>query len=630
MTEKKRSRGNQMPVWARELTEKYQSGLSHAFLLSGNTADYVGGQAGQTLKQYLTASFKGRDLVINWDRASGFSLPAPEQRKLFADMVGVPQVTPQQGGRGGGLAGGLNALVTVNVDPAADLLAKLRGYRASETALDMCSRVLAAHVPSRKRPHTEEEPEPLIQAAVIIDYVESIAPASDAAAAESDRNALVTLSSWGRDAEIGARGHILVLITNELHDLNERLRKSSVRWEQISIPFPSLEERGQFLLRLLDDTSLQVELAEGLLIEDVARLTTGLRYIDLEDIVLRASFLQQPLSVELVKSRKDEIMASEFEEVLSIAEHEYGFEQIGGLEEVKTDLLETVVAPMRAGLYRLVPQGILFLGPAGTGKTRLSKALAKEANVTFVELQLSKIFSRYVGDTERRLERALEAIIAWQPCLVFIDEIDQAISRGEGGDNGVSNRVFKRLMEVMSDTTLRGRLLWIAATNRADLLDAALLRPGRFDKKIPILPPDEEERVAILHVLTQAAFPDLSEKRPGVEVYQHLAGKMDNYTGAEIEAVVGKAAQLVARAKHPLAIGDALTQAYERIIPTTQHIEQMSRLALMYCNDLDLVPEQYREIARQLRHPEAQRELLETVSEQEEGSFVRRRRRGAL
>src|SRR5271165_6295162 len=150
MTEKKRSRGDQAPAWARELTEKYQSGLSHAFLLSGNTADYVGGQAGQTLKQYLTASFKGRDLVINWDRASGFSLPAPEQRKLFADLAGIPQVTPQSG-RGGGLAGGINSLANANVDPAADLLAKLRSYRASETALDMCSRVLAAHVPSRKR-----------------------------------------------------------------------------------------------------------------------------------------------------------------------------------------------------------------------------------------------------------------------------------------------------------------------------------------------------------------------------------------------------------------------------------------------------------------------------------------------
>jgi transitional endoplasmic reticulum ATPase len=604
---------NQAPAWAQELSEKYQAGLTHAFLLSGNTADYVGGVAGQTLKQYLVSSFKSRDLVVCWDRASGFVLPTAEQRKLFAELSGMPM--PQQSaGRGsGGLVAGLNALSQQSSDPNADLVMSLSKIRTPDTALDLCSRVLRTRATSRKKKNDQPEDQQSTQAAIILDYIESVIPAADAAASEPDRHALVTLSSWGRDAQIGAAGHILILITNELHDLNERLRKSSVRWEQISIPFPSLEERAAFLRRLLADESLQVELDETLTIEDAARLTTGLRYIDLEDIVLRASFLKLPLSASLVKSRKDEIMASEFEEVLSIDEHEYGFEAIGGLTEIKHDLLETVVAPMRAGKTQIVPQGILFMGPPGTGKTRLAKALAKEANVTFVELQLSKIFSRYVGDTERRLERALEAIIAWQPALVFVDEIDQAVSRGEGGDSGV-----------MSDTSLRGRLLWLAASNRPDLLDAALMRPGRMDKKIPILAPDSSERAAILAVLTRAVFPDQKDLPSD---YTALAAKMEGYTGAEIEAVVGKAAQLRARSKEPLSIEDALMLAYERIIPTTGQIEQMSRLALLYCNDLDLVPAKYRDLARSLRHPEAQRELLDTIDEQVDGGFTRRHRR---
>jgi transitional endoplasmic reticulum ATPase len=169
-------------------------------------------------------------------------------------------------------------------------------------------------------------------------------------------------------------------------------------------------------------------LAEGLTAQEMARLCTGLRYIDLEDILLRASFQHQAVDRALIKQRKDEIMSSEFADVLHIAEVEAGFDQLGGLEEVKRDLRETVVAPMRAGELRLVPQGILLMGPAGTGKTRLAKALAKESAVTFVELNLSKIFSKWVGDTERRLERALQAIIAWRPCIVFVDEVDQSAS----------------------------------------------------------------------------------------------------------------------------------------------------------------------------------------------------------
>jgi SpoVK/Ycf46/Vps4 family AAA+-type ATPase len=393
------------------------------------------------------------------------------------------------------------------------------------------------------------------------------------------------------------------LIVNDLHDLNERLRKSSARWEPISIPFPSLEERAAFLNRLLSDGSLPVELAPDTDLISLARLTTGLGYVHLEDICLRAHFLGQPLSPALVKARKQEIMRSEFDEVLSILEPEFGFEAIGGMEEVKNDLRATVIAPMRSGNLRVVPQGCLLMGPAGTGKTRLARALAKEAGVTFVELQPAKIYSRWVGDTEARLERALAAISAWRPCIMFVDEIDQAMQRGEGdsGDSGVSARVFKKLMEFLSDTTLRGHVLFLASTNRPDLLDPALRRPGRLDKKIPILPPDAEERAAILAVLTQAAFPGEEQAWPDAETYQRLAAQMERYTGAELEGVVGKAAQL--RAANASSIAQALQEAFERILPTTQQIEEMTRLALLSCNDLDLVPSEYRAWARELRQP---------------------------
>lgn len=619
------------PAWGQEFSSRYLSGIAHAFLLHGNVQDYVGAVAGQTLKNYLIGSFAGRDVIVYWHRASGFYFPSAAMKKRFAEVVGLAAVTPPTRSGGSGLAAGMNATAgnAQNADP-------LAGIDQSKPliALSLLNKLL--HV---KAPHMETlrgrstsstssygSPEPEVQpfrVAVIIDYAETIAPQGDGAPSAEDRTALVFLDEIGRDAQIGQLQHIVVAIASDLHDMNERLRRSGARWEQLEIPFPSFEERAFFLKTFLEEPGNEVRLAEGLTCDDIARLTTGLRYIDLEDIVLRASYQQQAISAPLVKTRKDEIVASEFEEVLQIVENEFGFESLGGMAEIKEDLRENVVRPMRSGDYRVAPQGLLFMGPAGTGKTRLAKALAKEAGVTFVELQPSKIFSKWVGDTEKRLERALTAIKAMTPCMVFIDEIDQAVSRGESGDNGVSNRVFKRLMEIMSDTTWRGKILWVGASNRPDLLDAALLRPGRFDKKIPILAPDEEERIGILQVLTVQAFSHV-KNLPTEQQYQELAHEMIDYTGAEIEAVVGKATQLYARSNSTWSIAQALQEAFDRIIPSTQNIDQMTRLALLHCNDLDLVPAHLRELARAVRKPAHTDESDEQETQQASGRRTRR------
>jgi transitional endoplasmic reticulum ATPase len=595
------------PGWAQEFSSRYLSGIAHAFLIHGNVQDHVG-IAGQTLKNYLIGSFTGRDVVVYWHRASGFYFPSAAMKKRFAEVVGLAAATPARSGSGGsGLAAGMNAMSgAAGTDPLAVI-----DQTKPLVALALLNKLLHIHIRpeasnTTRTASTEQGP---FRVAVVIDYAETIAPMTENATPE-DRTIMVQLDEWGRDAQIGDFEHIIVMIASDLHDMHERLRRSGARWEQIEIPFPSFEERRIFIQSFLRPEDTRVRLADDITCEEIARLTTGLRYIDLEDIVLRASYQQQPISYVLVKARKDEIVASEFGEILQIGENTFGFESLGGMNEIKNDLLENVVRPMRSGDYRVAPQGLLLIGPAGTGKTRLTRALAKEAGVTFVELQPSKIFSKWVGDTERRLERALTAIKAMVPCIVFVDEIDQAIGRGDSGDNGVSNRVFKRLMEVMSDTAWRGKILWVAASNRPDLLDAALLRPGRFDKKVPILAPDTHERASILQVLTVQAFP--TAKLPSQQEYQELADLMVDYTGAEIESVVGKATQLYARSSATWSIAKSLQEAFDRIIPSTQDIDRMTRLALLYCNDLDLVPAHLRELARSVRKPRT-----EVVEEEE-------------
>jgi SpoVK/Ycf46/Vps4 family AAA+-type ATPase len=369
---------------------------------------------------------------------------------------------------------------------------------------------------------------------------------------------------------------------------------------------PDFEERLGFVEDLIansQNTANRITLASGVTARKIAQLTTGLTFRGILDVFKRALYLKQPVSLRLVKDRKDELVAAEYGEVIRIVDEATGFERIGGLATLKTFFQENVIEPMRDGNTAAVPQGVLMMGPPGTGKTRIAKAVAKEAGVTFVELQLSKIYGKFVGDSERNLERALTAIKSMTPCIVFVDEIDQAGGRGEGGDSGVSNRFFKRLLEFMADTTLRGKVLFIAATNRPDLMDAAMKRAGRFDVKVPVMAPDAAERADILKVQVGNVFP--ADAPPGVStIYEVLADDMVDYTGAEIELVVTKAFSIYNKKKagdRTKTIANCLSEAHALIIPTTQDLGRMSRLALENCSDLELVPERFREEVRVLR-----------------------------
>lgn len=584
--------------WQAELKAKFGSSISRAFTLSGNVQDYVAGVVGQTLRGYLVSSFINKfDIVVVYSRSGGFWFPKPQMQQKFLEVVGLAgELGAVANNAPRGLSAALNQRVSSN---GLDQAALEQIGKQPALALALLTKLLAYR--------NHDAP---IRAAVILEYGETLAPASDnAAASESDRTCYTILADWGRDQILGAHGnleqqrHVVLMNVANLKALAEPLRRSG--WENIEIPLPDYEQRLEFIQELLTEGQPKPQLAEGVSATHLARLTTGLTYRGIEDVFLRAVYSKQAVTIALVKQRKDELVAAEFDEVLRIVESDTGFETLGGLEGLKTFLRENVIGPMREGQHSLVPQGLLLMGPAGTGKSRIAKALAKEAGVTFVELQPSKIFSKWVGETERSLERALTAIRSMTPCIVFIDEVDQSVNRGEGqsGDSGVSNRFFKRLMEFMGDTTLRGKVLFIAATNRPDLLDAALKRAGRFDVKVPVLAPDAQERAAILEVLTRQAFPTDAKLPEDKGVFSRLALAMENYTGAEIELVATKAARVYLKGAGKLSVEQALEEGHNLIIPTTQDITWMTRLALENCSDLELVPEAYHALVRQLRRP---------------------------
>jgi SpoVK/Ycf46/Vps4 family AAA+-type ATPase len=554
----------EQPAWVRALLAKYSSGVAHAFLLHFNTADYV--TPGRTLRPYLATLLARREIIAFYDRAEGIAFATASMREKALALLGAGQAASV-----GQADPMLAALASLGQAGAGENLP-----RAPGAALSLLERLLLSDTP----------------VAVILDYAETLVPAADVATmSEADRTNLITVQRWGRDARIAGRGNAVFLIASNLADVHASVRAASSKYEAIELPLPDHAARLSFIESYRRQLAAGEEpVREGFRWElspsRLASVTAGLSLIHLEDVFLRAT-QEGALTQELVTERKRDIIAGEFGEVLEVLEPRFGWERIGGMEHIKRFFDQSVIAPLREGRTGRVPMGVLLTGPAGTGKTAVAEAVAWEAGINFVVLNLARILGSYVGLSERNLEKALRAIRSLAPCGVLIDEIDQAVSRGSSGDSGVGNRIFKRLLEFMSDTGNRGKVLFLAATNRPDLLDAALRRPGRFDKKVPFLVPDAEERAAIFMVMARA-----HGLGGALAVPPACIERTDGWTGAEIEAAVVKAVEVVE--DEGLSIPEALTRATSVLAPSTADIEFMTGLALRECNDLDLLPPRYR------------------------------------
>jgi transitional endoplasmic reticulum ATPase len=229
-----------------------------------------------------------------------------------------------------------------------------------------------------------------------------------------------------------------------------------------------------------------------------------------------------------------------------------GWEDVGGLAETKARLVEAVEWPLQypdlftqAGIRP--PKGILLSGPPGCGKTLLAKAIASETNVNFISIKGPELLSKYVGESEKAVRDIFRKARQAAPCIIFFDEIDALVpSRSAGGsDSHTSERVLSQfLTELDGVEELRGVLV-LGATNRLDMLDPAIIRPGRFDEIVEIPLPDEASRADIFRI-------QLRNKPLGVEVgVQDLAARTDGCSGADISSLCHQAAlRAIRRAVH--------------------------------------------------------------------------------
>ncbi len=404
-----------------------------------------------------------------------------------------------------------------------------------------------------------EEAKRRAPAIIFIDEIDAIAPKREEMSGDRQVERRVVAQLLAIMDGLESRGDVIVIAaTNIPNTLDPALRRPGRFDREITISVPDKQARQE----ILDIHSRGMPLAEDVDMERLASITHGFVGADLTALCREAAmsalrrlmpdidFVQahipyeKLISLQVAMSDFDvamkEVEPSAIREVFTEVP-DVGWADVGGLEEAKRLLVEAVEWPLRythlfehAGVRP--PKGILLDGPPGTGKTLLAKALARESEANFIAVSGPQLMSRWVGESERGVRETFRKARQAAPCIIFFDELDALAPRRGIGGNEVSDRVVSQLLtELDGIEELRGVVV-LAATNRQDRLDPALLRPGRFDYRVTLSLPDEEARLAILRIHLRGT--PLAED---VDLAA-LASATDGMVGADLAGLCRRAA----------------------------------------------------------------------------------------
>ncbi len=402
---------------------------------------------------------------------------------------------------------------------------------------------------------------------IFVDEIDSIAPKREEVTGEVERRVVSQMFSLMDGLE--ARGKVIVIsATNRPNAIDPALRRPGRFDREIEIKVPDKKGRKD----ILAIHTRNMPLADDVQLDKVAGVSHGYVGADLEYLCKEAAMkclrrLLPELNLEdekippetldkLVVNAEDyqkaliEVTPSGMREVF-IENPDIKWEKVGGLTEVKRELQEAVEWPMKYPvlydkLGHRMPRGILLHGPSGTGKTLLAKAVATESEANFVSVRGPELLSKWVGESERGIREIFRRARQASPCVIFFDEIDSiAPIRGAGGETAVTERVVSQLLTELDGMENMHGVVVLAATNRADMIDPALLRPGRFDKIIQIPLPDKESRKSILEINVKEIPVVKDSKEAGYVDIEKIAEMTDGMSGADVASIANTAVSLV-------------------------------------------------------------------------------------
>ncbi len=419
-----------------------------------------------------------------------------------------------------------------------------------------------------------EEAEKNAPAIIFIDELDAIAPKREDVGGEVERRVVSQILTM-MDG-LNSRGKVIVIgATNRINAIDPALRRPGRFDREIEINVPSKKGR----LEILKIHTRGMPLDKNVSLEKLSSLTHGFVGADLESLTKEAAMNVLRIFLPKIKIEEGEEISQEILEKLIVNQDNFidalkivrpsamrevlietpnvGWEDVGGLGSIKQELKESVEWPIKySGSFDKLgirpSRGILLYGPPGTGKTLLAKAIAKESEANFIQIKGPSLLSMWVGKSEEGVRKIFERARQVSPCIIFFDELDAlAGKRGVETGSKVTERVLNQLLSEMDGLENLKDILIIGATNRPDMLDPALLRPGRFDRILLVNAPEEEGRINILKIhLKKTPIGNgkrlFSEKEKEVFL-KELAKKTEGYTGADIESLVRESAMLALR-----------------------------------------------------------------------------------
>ena len=545
-----------LPAWAREVIDLYESGASAQFILHGNVSDRVLLAAGgnsrvatldEFLRERLLASF---DVVISYDLGNGIRVEKGGDR--FAEWpAGKEAILPK---------------------------APREAIHVLTHYLRFCANI------------SQLKPQRATRVAVIVKNAGLIVPPS-AGGASYELSAIASqLREWAADTAIAAHHCATFLLTENLNDLHP-LVSQNPQAASIAVPLPQEQDLGPVLAHLQTRYPIPLKPFTENLAEPAAALA-GATLHSIETLLqIRQHHAKELNSHDLVALKK-ELVEKDAQGLIEFLKPDRTLEDLHGQTAIKAWFRQDI-ALWRAGDLAAMPMGYLICGPVGTGKTFMVECLAGEAGVPVVKMKNFR--DKWVGSTESNLEKIFRLLDALGRCIVFVDEADQALGRrgGDSGDSGVSGRVYGMMAARMSDSRKRGKIVWVLATSRPDLVEVDLKRPGRVDVKIPIFPTaTPEEGYQLIRALA---------RRRGVELEKQLSDSLRGHIPDLLTP--GAAEALSVKLYRSLRTGasdpaEALAAALRDYQAPVSHsvIHAQIALATQEATDLSFVPERFRTV----------------------------------
>ncbi len=558
---------DRLPGWAEEMRDLFKSGSVAQFLIHGNIFDVVsleqsGSRRAMSVKAFLRdVMFESYDVIIEYDRGRGIRLTrgGEDWGEWLQQILGKDAATLQT--------------------------------REPGPALELIDRYLLRTLNLQAVRGKDPSPRKI---AVVIDFAEFVVPRGDAIQLSGPFSAnIVKVLGWANDPAILQSNIVTVLLSEGLHDLSPLVTENP-HIAALRIPLPAEDEMLAYLQTLIATQLPQLPSKCEVPIEILARRLTGLSRAGAQKILSTALNNDKTITAAWLLRMKKEQIEKECRDLLEFLESPFTLDQVAGHDAVKAWLREDSEL-LRRGLLNALPMGYLITGRIGTGKTFVVQCWAGELGIPCVVFKNFR--DRWVGATESNLEKIFSVLHALGQVVVFVDEADQAAGKrggGEDSDSGLSGRVYAMLAKEMSDTRNRGRIIWVFATSRPDLLEVDLKRQGRLDVHIPLFPPQttEEMRALMLSVAKKLKFPLGEDDIPPLPQNVVLGGN-------EIEGVLVRALRIFELSAEPRPLfREVVARVLAEVRPNahTRKLEYMDLVAVKECTDSRFLPAQYRDL----------------------------------